>query len=585
MQSALAFLSIPSAVTESRVPPEVQISTSDSSFADAVLLSEGDIQSKDAAPVDALPVLAWISLPVSPVALPPPSLAAASEAGLVAVDPAEATAFAAESLLEAGLDAGNSAPTDPIALPGEGFAVPEDASVAGLADKASKPLMAEDAPALPVRPDAVAPPRSTNPENPGLPAGPVVDAQVTAAPQAILPSSVEVSVQPDVTPLASPPRSFEASGPVPDASAGSLLPLAKEPLGVGRQPISAIPSLQHPELEATTPQRPVQSETSGLVAGLADPQAISQSATLLSQDDLAPTAVVPPPERLATPPAPAPGSFWERFFVDLDLPPSEASQTEPKLAPEPVNPLVAAQVTPALPAVSGPGPVLPQVTAIVENSDPSRATQNRHSEPAGPASPKARRLPAVDQPAMASPPVVLVEDWNGSLVDPARSADSALSSALSTGTATSSSSVPSSSASTAQAPSLPVPQVAAQLAGVLLRSTDKATELALAPEELGRVRLRMEPDAANPDRMVILISVERPETLDLFRRHAGELAEAIRAAGYSGADIGFDQQGQGQGQDRQQPSDMFGISKTPEDPGPTQPALRHATGANLDLRL
>jgi Flagellar hook-length control protein FliK len=608
MQSALAFLSIPLTAPESRVPPEVQISTSDSSFADAVLLSESDVQSKDATPVDALPALAWIGLPVLPVAVPPPSLAATSEAGRVAFDPADAIAAAlsdavvasadsadaiadvAESLPETGLETGLDAKRPDLngsaALPEEGFTVGLGAPTAGLAERVSKPKLADDAQAVPLRPDAVNPARSTNP---GPPAVPFVDAQVATAPQANLPSSTEVRIQPEIATSASQPERVEASGPAPGALGRSPVPLAEEPLAVGSPPKSVIASERQPVLEAKVPGQAVQKDAPGLVTEPAGPEASPQPADPESPDGSVPPTLVQPSETLETPPAPAPGSFWERFFVDLDLPPGEPVHAEHAAeregAPGLAKPLEALQVAPALPAVSGPGLVLSQATAPLERAERSSKDEDRLAEPAAPTMPKARRLPGVDQPALPAPPVVLVEDWNGSLVDPAGSADNALSSALSTGTVPLLSSVPSSSASAAQAPSLPVPQVAAQLAGVLLRSTDKTTELALAPEELGRVRLRLEPDSANPDRMVILISVERPETLDLFRRHAGELAEAIRAAGYSGADIGFDQQGQGQGQDRQQPPDMFGISKTPEDQGPTQPALRHATGANLDLRL
>jgi Flagellar hook-length control protein FliK len=133
--------------------------------------------------------------------------------------------------------------------------------------------------------------------------------------------------------------------------------------------------------------------------------------------------------------------------------------------------------------------------------------------------------------------------------------------------------------------SLPVHQVAMQLAKVMVEVTDKATELALAPEELGRVSLRLEPDAANPDRMTILINVERPETLDLFRRHAGELAEAIKAAGYSGADIGFGQHGQGSNPDHKPTENAPGSGRSAEDPALTSPARRDVVGASLDLRL
>lgn len=133
--------------------------------------------------------------------------------------------------------------------------------------------------------------------------------------------------------------------------------------------------------------------------------------------------------------------------------------------------------------------------------------------------------------------------------------------------------------------SFPVQQVAVQIAGVMVDITDKATELALAPEELGRVSLRLEPDAANPDRMTILITVERPETLDLFRRHAGELAEAIRAAGYSGADIGFGQHGQGSSPNHGPNDETPGAGRPPEDLTPVSPARRDVVGASLDLRL
>lgn len=132
--------------------------------------------------------------------------------------------------------------------------------------------------------------------------------------------------------------------------------------------------------------------------------------------------------------------------------------------------------------------------------------------------------------------------------------------------------------------SLPVPQVAAQIASALSQTADGATELALSPEELGHVRLRLEPDATNPDRMVVTITFERPETLDLFRRHAGELADALRSAGYAGADIGFGQDGGGSARSDRNPGQASG--QDIPDPGPPpSSAPRLAVGASLDLRL
>ncbi|MFN3575405.1 MAG: flagellar hook-length control protein FliK [Tabrizicola sp.] len=120
---------------------------------------------------------------------------------------------------------------------------------------------------------------------------------------------------------------------------------------------------------------------------------------------------------------------------------------------------------------------------------------------------------------------------------------------------------------------------------MLRQSADGAAELSLAPAELGRVRLRMVPDARDPDRLLILINVERPETLELFRRHAAELSDAIRSAGYSGSSIDFGQQGQGNQREAGR-DDQSGLA-VPE-PGDTergQLPLRNVTGETLDLRL
>lgn len=132
---------------------------------------------------------------------------------------------------------------------------------------------------------------------------------------------------------------------------------------------------------------------------------------------------------------------------------------------------------------------------------------------------------------------------------------------------------------------LHIPQVASQLSHVLVRNSNTMTELALAPEELGHVRLRMEPDSANPDRMVIMISVERPETLDLFRRHAGELADALRNAGYSGADIGFSQGGREERSEHQREPRALGTAQPFDDANQADVTPMRSVGASLDLRL
>jgi len=68
------------------------------------------------------------------------------------------------------------------------------------------------------------------------------------------------------------------------------------------------------------------------------------------------------------------------------------------------------------------------------------------------------------------------------------------------------------------------------------RAQNKAVELLLAPEELGKLRFVIQHDGAS---VKISLTAERPETLDLLRRHADQLVQEFRQSGYSGATIDF----------------------------------------------
>ena len=85
----------------------------------------------------------------------------------------------------------------------------------------------------------------------------------------------------------------------------------------------------------------------------------------------------------------------------------------------------------------------------------------------------------------------------------------------------------------------------AAIVTALHRQASVATEIALSPVDLGGVRLRLEADARDPERMIVLLVFDRPETMDLFRRHAEQLSEAIRAAGYADVRLDFGQSGTG----------------------------------------
>jgi hypothetical protein len=138
-------------------------------------------------------------------------------------------------------------------------------------------------------------------------------------------------------------------------------------------------------------------------------------------------------------------------------------------------------------------------------------------------------------------------------------------------------------------PTTQVAQAATQLLQAVVIQGKSTTEIALSPAELGQVHLSMQADSQNPDRMVVVLSFERPETQDLFKRNADLLMSALRDAGFSGADISYGQLGSGNnGQGRGAPSDP---ADPPLDPDPILAgaavvALRPLAGStSLDLRM
>lgn len=92
------------------------------------------------------------------------------------------------------------------------------------------------------------------------------------------------------------------------------------------------------------------------------------------------------------------------------------------------------------------------------------------------------------------------------------------------------------------APSVPAVRAAdpapvlAQVAGAALAAKDGVTELRLSPEELGSLRIDLRTEG---DRVIISLSAERQDTLDLMRRHADRLTEDLRTLGFTRLDLSF----------------------------------------------
>ncbi|MEQ8897779.1 MAG: flagellar hook-length control protein FliK [Roseovarius sp.] len=148
-----------------------------------------------------------------------------------------------------------------------------------------------------------------------------------------------------------------------------------------------------------------------------------------------------------------------------------------------------------------------------------------------------------------------------------------------------------SSASSPGAQPSPAPQSAppqvTQVSAAIRGSTEGSFDIHLNPTELGKVRISLIPSDAG-----ILVSVlaDRPETLDLLRRHVDLLAQDFREMGYESASFSFGAGGrEGSGAEHEQ--DMH--RRAEADPGdarepveaPNVPGGRMPGTGRMDLRV
>lgn len=80
--------------------------------------------------------------------------------------------------------------------------------------------------------------------------------------------------------------------------------------------------------------------------------------------------------------------------------------------------------------------------------------------------------------------------------------------------------------------------VAQQLAQALRGSPKGPVEIALQPEELGRVKMTISASEAG---VVVSITAERQETFDMMRRHAASLSKELAELGFGYVDLSFEQ--------------------------------------------
>ena len=142
---------------------------------------------------------------------------------------------------------------------------------------------------------------------------------------------------------------------------------------------------------------------------------------------------------------------------------------------------------------------------------------------------------------------------------------------------------------TVQPQALP-PALATAVPAHLLHHTAAAktggVEVLLQPEELGHVRFQI---LQHGETVRILLSAERPETLDLLRRHSDQLLQEFRQSGFTQASLNFGQWGQHQ-RSPPPPPELVAVFdadfvQAPPMPRPTSPAAVAPTGQGLNLRL
>ena len=104
---------------------------------------------------------------------------------------------------------------------------------------------------------------------------------------------------------------------------------------------------------------------------------------------------------------------------------------------------------------------------------------------------------------------------------------------------------------------------------------DGSVTLTLSPDDLGTLCFEVQQAT---DGVSVHLTVERSETLDLLRRHADQLMDAFRQAGFSGASFTF---GGGEGGQRDRPPPQTASAW----PDPIPPRAERFTVGLLDIRL
>jgi len=132
-----------------------------------------------------------------------------------------------------------------------------------------------------------------------------------------------------------------------------------------------------------------------------------------------------------------------------------------------------------------------------------------------------------------------------------------------------------------RSPDLPR-HVAEQLATGFRGGGEKSAEIHLNPAELGRVRINLHTGDAG---VVVHVVADRPETLDLLRRHADMLAQEFRDIGYGAAEFSFGQSDNPRSGQNRQPDEVIATSSEAALSDGASPPTASASSARAKIML
>lgn len=126
--------------------------------------------------------------------------------------------------------------------------------------------------------------------------------------------------------------------------------------------------------------------------------------------------------------------------------------------------------------------------------------------------------------------------------------------------------------------------VVQQLTQALKTTGDGSIEVRLAPDELGRVRLSLNPGETH---ITVNISAERPETIDLIRRNIELFSQSLKQEGFTSLSFSFTDQGreQNSSQESNASSEYTDEADNFEVAPHSNPASRTVSDGHLDIRL